>query len=285
MTRREPSSRSLWQGSALDGAASGGRALVLVGTAVASGFFLLPVFGLLGRVEPNRVAAELLRPEVAKALGLSLVVSTGAVVIGLSLALPLAFALARGRFRGRRLLRALVALPMVLPPVVAGVGLLAALGRRGLFGPLLEALGVELAFSTAGALLAVTFVSAPFLVLTLEAGLLALDPRLEQAAATLGASPLRVLGTVTLPGLWPSIAAGASLAFARALGEFGATITFAGNYEGVTQTLPLLVYQTLQRSPEGAVLLSLLLLLVALLVLVVARFSFGASLRIGSRST
>jgi molybdate transport system permease protein len=160
-----------------------------------------------------------------------------------------------------------VVLPLVLPPVVGGVGLLAALGRRGLVGRFLDPLGVQLAFSTAGAVVAATFVSFPLLVLAVEAGLRSLDPRLEAAAASLGASRWYTLRQVTLPLLAPQIGAGLALAWARALGEFGATITFAGNLRGRTQTLPLAVYETLQTDPDAAIALSLVLVALSALVL------------------
>jgi molybdate transport system permease protein len=160
---------------------------------------------------------------------------------------------------------------MVLPPVVAGVGLLTAFGRRGILGGALEAFGISIPFTTAAVVLAATFVSTPFLVVTLEAGLAGLDRRLEDAAATLGASDARILATVVLPGLAPSIAAGMALAWTRALGEFGATITFAGNLRGRTQTMPLAVYETLQTDPAAAIALSVALLAVCLLTVVAAR--------------
>jgi molybdate transport system permease protein len=164
---------------------------------------------------------------------------------------------------------------MVLPPVVGGVGLLAAFARFGLLGEVLAKLNITLPFTPAGAVVAATFVSSPFLIVVLEGGFASVDHRLEDAAATLGANRARILRTVTLPAMWPSISAGAALCWARALGEFGATITFNGNIEGRTQTLPLDVYQTLQTNFEGAITLSLLLLLVALLILISLRGNLG----------
>jgi molybdate transport system permease protein len=158
---------------------------------------------------------------------------------------------------------------MVLPPVVAGVALLYAFGRHGLAGEYLFSwFGFRLPFTTAGVILAETFVSMPFLVITVEAGLRSMNPRLEEAAATLGASRRRILGLVTLPVIAPSIYAGALLCWSRALGEFGATITFAGNFPGQTQTVPLAVFQLLETQPEAAVMLSLVLVLISLAVLV-----------------
>lgn len=233
--------------------------------------FVLPLVGLVLRAPLAELPGLLLRPSVLAALRLSLLVSVAAVALALVLGLPLAWLLARCEFPGRRLVRALVTLPMVLPPVVAGVALLAALGRRGLLGPWLEGLGIELAFSTGAAILAATFVAAPFLIVTLEAALEGVDRRIEDAAATLGATRLRILWTVTLPAIRPSLLAAIALCWARALGEFGATITFAGNFSGRTQTLPLAVYETLHSDHEGALLLSTLLLLISLAVLWVLR--------------
>ena len=183
--------------------------------------------------------------------------------------LPLAWVYARVEFPGRNLLRALTTLPMVLPPVVGGIALLLAFGRRGLLGMLLErGFGITLPFTTAGVVMAETFVSMPFLVLTVEAGLRSLDSRYEEAARTLGAGRWTVLGRVTLPLIAPSLFAGAVLSWARALGEFGATITFAGNFPGRTQTMPLAVYLLLESRPEASFILSLVLLAVSLAVLV-----------------
>lgn len=239
--------------------------------AFAAVFFVLPLIGLVAEAPWGSVGSALFTRQVTRAAGLSLIASTAAVLLGLVLAFPLAWVLARGDFRGRRWLRGLVLLPMVLPPVVAGVGLLTAFGRRGLLGGALEAAGISIPFTTAAVVLAATFVSAPFLVVTLEAGLAGLDRRLEDAAATLGASDARVLATVVLPGLRPSLVAGIVLAWTRALGEFGATITFAGNLRGRTQTMPLAVYEMLQTNAGAAITLSVVLLVVCLLAVVTVR--------------
>ena len=185
--------------------------------------------------------------------------------------LPLAWVQARGRFPGRSLLRALTLLPVVLPPVVGGVALLSVFGRRGLIGQWLDPLGIRLPFTTAGAILAETFVAMPFFVLAMEGVLSNLDRRLEDAARTLGATRWTVFRRVTVPLVRPSVAAGAALAWARALGEFGATITFAGNFPGRTQTIPLAVYIELESRPEAGMALSLVLLAVSLTILVVMR--------------
>jgi molybdate transport system permease protein len=240
--------------------------------AVAVGFFALPLAGLVVRAPWREAWDQLTRPETLAALRLSLLVSLSALALSLVLGAPLAWALARAGWPGRRAVRAIVVLPMVLPPVVAGVGLLTALGRRGLAGGALQALGVSLPFTTAAAVVAAAFVAAPFLVVTLEAGLRAVDTRLEDAAATLGASRLMIFRSVTLPAAAPALVAGSTLCWARALGEFGATIVFAGNLAGTTQTAPLAIYQELQTGDfGGAVLLSLMLFSVSLTVLVALR--------------
>ena len=240
--------------------------------AIGVAFFLLPLLGLLYRTPWNTALAELTASEALTALRLSLVVSVAATALALLLGIPLAWMYARIAFPGRDLFRALTTLPMILPPVVGGVALLFAFGRRGLVGQFLDAaFGIRIPFTTAGAVLAATFVAMPFLVLTVEAGLRSMDRRYEDAARTLGASRSLVFRRVTLPLIAPSIFAGAVLCWARALGEFGATITFAGSLPGTTQTLPLAIYNALETRPEGAVVLSLLLLAVSLAILIAMR--------------
>lgn len=238
---------------------------------LAVAFLLVPLLGIAADAPWSDLADRLTAPAVTEALGLSLLVSGWALLISLALGVPLAWLLARADFPGRTLVRCLVILPMVLPPTVAGVALLQGLGRRGLLGGPLEALGITLPFSTAGAVVAAVFVSMPFLVVSLEGALTGLDPHFEEAAATMGAGPLRTLRLVTLPMTGPALAAGAALCWARALGEFGATITFAGNLPGTTQTLPLKVYLLLQDDPAGATAVSLLLLMIAAAVLFALR--------------
>ncbi len=231
--------------------------------------FVLPLAGLIVRAPWNQVGPALLAPETATALGLSLFCSVTATAIALVLGIPLALILSRTTGWLRSVLRALTTLPMVLPPVVGGVALLLALGRRGLIGGLLyQAFGIQIPFTTAAAVIAETFVAMPFLVIAVEGGLRSLDQRYEEAARALGASSWRVFIRVTLPLLKPAIFAGAVLCWARALGEFGATITFAGNLPGRTQTIPLAVYVALETRPEGAIVLSLVLLVVSLAILV-----------------
>ncbi|SCK47695.1 ABC transporter permease [Streptomyces sp. WMMB 322] len=253
-------------------AGSSTPAALAVPALVAVAFLLLPLAGILARTEWSELGAHLTSPEVTEALSLSLLVSFCALGLSLVLGVPLAWLLARVRFPGRTLVRSLVLLPMVLPPTVGGVALLLGFGRRGLLGPWLEGeLGIVLPFHTSGAVVAATFVAMPFLVISLEGTLAGLRPGYEETAASLGASPVRVFFTVTLPLVAPGLAAGAALTWARALGEFGATITFAGNLPGTTQTLPLQVYLLLQDRPEAATSVSLLLLAVAMAVLVALR--------------
>jgi molybdate transport system permease protein len=226
---------------------------------------------LLYRAPWDTALADLTSAEALTALRLSFVISVAATVVALLLGVPLAWVYARVTFPGRDVVRALTTLPMILPPVVGGVALLFAFGRRGLFGQALDAIGIRLPFTTAGAILAATFVAMPFLVLTVEAGLRSMDRRYEDAARTLGAGRWLVFRRVTLPLIAPSVFAGAVLCWARALGEFGATITFAGNLPGTTQTLPLAVYIALETRPEVAVMLSLVLLAVSLAILIAMR--------------
>ena len=239
---------------------------------VAMSFVVLPLVGLLWKAPWSHVADDLATSTVGTALRLSLVCSLGAMVISALLGVPLAWVLARIDIPGRSLLRALTMLPMVLPPVVGGVALLLAFGRNGLVGQwLYKATGYSLPFTTAGAMLAEAFVAMPFLVLTVEAGLRSADRRLEDAAATLGANRWTTFRRVTIPMVAPSLFAGLALAWARALGEFGATITFAGNFPGTTQTVPLAVYVALESQPDVAIVLSLLLLAFSVVVLVSLR--------------
>ena len=246
---------------------------------VAFAFFVLPLLGLLQRAPWRDLWGDLSAPESRDAIRLSLVCSLWATALSIVFGVPLAYVLARQRFFGRSLVRALVVLPMVLPPVVGGVALLYAFSvNNGLIGGwLLDTFGIQLTFSTAGVVLAETFVAMPFLVITVEAGLRSMDRRYEEAAASLGASRWTVFRRVTLPLIAPSLFAGAALAWARALGEFGATITFAGNIQGRTQTMPLAVYLLLKSRQGTAIVLSLLMLAVSIIVLVVLRDRwFGA---------
>ncbi|MFY9614081.1 MAG: ABC transporter permease [Candidatus Dormiibacterota bacterium] len=253
-------------------ALAGGAALGIL-------FVTLPLVGLVLRAPWRSTLTVLGSPEALDAIRLSLLCSLSATALGLLLGVPLAWVQARVSYPGRSVVRALTTLPMVLPPVVGGVALLFAFGRAGLLGgALFNAFGVQLPFSTAGVIMAETFVSMPFLVLTVEAGFRGVNPRLEEAARTLGAGQWRVFRTITLPLAAPSVFAGAVLCWSRALGEFGATITFAGNLPGQTQTLPLAVYVLLETRPEAALLLSIVMVVVSVVVLVALRDRY---LRIG----
>ncbi|NJP53858.1 molybdate ABC transporter permease subunit [Streptomyces sp. SBST2-5] len=235
-------------------------------------FLLVPLAGLLVRTPWHSLPGLLAGAQVWQALQLSLICATAATAVSLVVGVPLAWLLARVEFPGRGLVRALVTLPLVLPPVVGGVALLMALGRNGIVGQWLDSwFGITLPFTTAGVVVAEAFVALPFLVISVEGTLRAADPRYEEAAATLGASRFTAFRRVTLPLIAPGIAAGAVLAWARALGEFGATITFAGNFPGRTQTMPLAVYLALQSDPEAAIALSLVLLAVSIAVLAALR--------------
>ena len=246
--------------------------LVVCLAAIGAAFVALPVVAIVVRAPWGDLGEALGGVGAGSAFRLSVVVSVGATVLSVLFGVPLAWVLARGSFPGRSVLRAVVVLPLVLPPVVGGLGLLFALGRSGVVGRWLhEALGIQLTFTTWGAIVAATFVSMPLVVIATEAGLRSIDPRFELAAATLGARPSRAMWRVVLPMLAPQVAAGAVLAWARALGEFGATITFAGNLAGRTQTLPLAVYQARQTDPGGAIFLSLILVVISIVVLVAMR--------------
>ncbi|MGW0481536.1 ABC transporter permease [Nonomuraea sp. NPDC003214] len=251
------------------GVVAGRLPWVLVVPAVLGlGFLVLPLAGLLIRAPWATLPSRLAEPQVLEALRLSLVTATVATAVCLVLGVPLAWLLARVSFPGRRVVRALVTVPLVLPPVVGGVALLLVLGRRGVAGQWLEsAFGVSLPFTTAGVVVAEAFVAMPFLVISVEGALRGADQRFEEAAATLGASRWTVFRRVTLPLVMPGVVAGAVLCWARALGEFGATITFAGNFPGRTQTMPLAVYLALETEPEAAIVLSLVLLAVSVIIL------------------
>jgi molybdate transport system permease protein len=247
-----------------------GAPLALLAPAlVAVAFLVVPLAGLLLRAPWARLPDLLTQPQARQALTLSLWTSSLATVVSLLVGVPLAWVLARTRFPGQRLLRALVTLPLVLPPVVGGVALLLAFGRTGFVGRWLDAwFGVTLPFTPAAVVMAETFVAMPFLIVTVEGALRLSDQGYEEAAATLGASRMTVFRRVTLPMVAPSLAAGAVLCWARALGEFGATITFAGSFPGRTQTMPIAVYYALETDPDAAIALSLVLLLVSVAVLV-----------------
>ena len=250
-------------------------ALALVLAIIGIAFFALPFIGLLWKAPWSDAWSILTEESALKALRLSLWCSSWATVIALVFGVPLAWLLARISFPGRGLVRALCTLSMVLPPVVAGVALFYALGRKGLVGQYLDRwFGFTLPFTTNGVIVAQAFVAMPFLVITVEAAFRQLDTRYEDAARTLGGSRWYVFRRVTLPAIRPGLIAGAVLAWARALGEFGATITFAGNFPGRTQTMPLAIYLANETNPDEAIILSLVLIAVSFAVLVGLRDRF-----------
>jgi molybdate transport system permease protein len=245
------------------------RWVVLV-AAVGALFVLLPVAAMVSRVNWGGFVGLVTSESSVSALLLSLRTSLAATALCIVLGVPMALVLARSRFPGQRVLRSLVLLPLVLPPVVGGIALLYTFGRRGLIGQALDGLGISIAFSTTAVVLAQTFVALPFLVLSLEGALRTVGTRFEAVGATLGAAPTTVLRRITLPLVLPALVSGAVLSFARALGEFGATLTFAGSLQGTTRTLPLEIYLQRETSPDTAVALSLVLVVVAVVVVGVA---------------
>ncbi len=246
---------------------------VLLPAALGAAFIVLPLVALATRVEWSDFFALITSDSSRAALSLSLRTSAASTLLCILLGVPLALVLARTSFRGQSLLRSLVLLPLVLPPVVGGIALLYTFGRKGLLGETIDVLGLQVAFSTTAVVIAQTFVALPFMVVSLEGTLRTAGERYEVVAATLGARPTTVLRRVTLPLVLPGLAAGAVLSFARALGEFGATITFAGSLEGVTRTLPLEIYLQRETDPDAAVALSLVLVVVAVLVIGLVRGS------------
>ena len=235
--------------------------------AAAGGLFvLLPLAAMVAKVNWGQFIPLITSESSLTALGLSLRTSAASTVLCIVFGVPLALVLARASFPGQRLLRAFVLLPLVLPPVVGGIALLYTFGRQGLLGRSLGLAGVQIAFSTTAVVLAQTFVALPFLVVSLEGALRTAGTRYEAVAATLGARPTTVLRRVSIPLVLPGLASGAVLSFARCLGEFGATLTFAGSLQGVTRTLPLEIYLQRETDADAAVALSLVLVAVAVAV-------------------
>ncbi|MEV7395601.1 ABC transporter permease [Aeromicrobium sp. NPDC092404] len=251
---------------------------VLVPAALGAAVIVLPLVALATRVQWGDFFSLITSDSSRAALWLSLRTSAVSTLLCIVLGVPMALVLARASFRGLSALRSLVLLPLVLPPVVGGIALLYTFGRRGLLGETIEVLGLQVAFSTAAVVIAQTFVALPFMVVSLEGTLRTAGERYEVVAATLGARPTTVLRRVTLPLVLPGLAAGAVLSFARALGEFGATITFAGSLEGVTRTLPLEIYLQRETDPDAAVALSLVLVVVAVLVIGLVRGTRSSAL-------
>jgi len=239
---------------------------IVVIAAIGAVFVLLPIVAMTTRVDWGQFFPLISSAASRDALLLSLRTSLASTVVCVVLGVPMSLVLARTTFPGQRAVRALVLLPLVLPPVIGGIALLAAYGRMGLLGQTFQVLGIQIAFSTTAVVLAQSFVALPFLVLSLEGALRIAGTRYEAVAATLGASPSTVLWRVTMPLVLPAILSGAVLSFARALGEFGATLTFAGSLQGVTRTLPLEIYLQRETDPDAAVALALVLVVVSLLV-------------------
>jgi molybdate transport system permease protein len=245
---------------------------LLVPAAIALLLLVLPLTGLLIRAPWSTLPGRITDPEVGEALRLSLLTATASMVVCLVLGVPLAWLLARASFPGRRAVRALVTVPLVLPPVVGGVALLAAFGRTGVAGSWLDdTLGLRLPFTTVGVVVAQSFVAMPFLVLAVEGALRSAGARYDDVAATFGATRWQTFRRVTLPLAAPGVLSGAVLAWARALGEFGATITFNGSYPGTTRTMPLAIYAARNTDFEAAILLSLVLLVVSVAILALLR--------------
>jgi molybdate transport system permease protein len=246
-------------------------AALWLGSALLPLYFAVPLAALFLVVPPRNLLAHLASPLAVRALGLTIRTTLAATLVVVVLGTPLAYLLARGRFRGRALLDTLVDLPVTIPPVVAGVALLLAFGRRGLLGRHLDVLGVQVAFTSVAVVMAQVFIASPFFVKAARAGFEGVDLRLEAAARTLGASRWRVFWTVTVPLARPALLSGVVLAWARALSEFGATMMFAGNFPGRTQTLTLAVMTALETDLETAVAVSALSLVVALVALLAAK--------------
>ncbi|MCB0896313.1 MAG: molybdate ABC transporter permease subunit [Nocardioides sp.] len=247
-----------------------------VPAALGAAFLLLPLVALVARVDWAHFPELITSPASRDALWLSLRTSAASTLLCILLGTPMAMVLARTSFPGQGVLRSLVLLPLVLPPVVGGIALLYTFGRRGLLGHELDVLGVQVAFSTTAVVMAQTFVAMPFLVVSLEGALRTAGRRYDVVAASLGARPTTVFRRVTMPLVLPGLVSGAVLAFARSLGEFGATITFAGSLQGVTRTLPLEIYQLRETDVDAAVALSLVLVVVAVLVIGFARQGRGS---------
>ena len=267
LTARERARRA-----ARGGASRSVPAPLLVPALIATLFLLLPLAGLLIRAPWGRLGAALSGSDATQALTLSLWTATVSTAISMMIGVPLAWVLARSSFPGQRLLRALVTLPLVLPPVVGGVALLLAFSRTGIVGRYLDSwFGLTIPFSPLAVVMAETFVAMPFLIITVEGAFRSSDQGFEEAAATLGAKRMTVFRRITVPMIAPSLGAGAVLCWARALGEFGATITFAGSFPGQTETMPIAVYYALENDPDAAIALSLVLLLVSVAVLVCLR--------------
>jgi molybdate transport system permease protein len=245
------------------------RTAVALAAAILVAFIVVPLAGLFFHLQPGDIVAAMRTPAAQDALRLSILTTFCSLAITLLLGTPLAYVLARATFPGRYLIDAVVDLPIVAPPAVAGLALLLAFGRYGTFGPVLGALHIQVSFSTVAVIMAQTFVASPFYVRAARSGFTGVDRTLEAASATLGMGPLRTFAYITVPLAAPALIGGAVLSWARALGEFGATIMFAGNLQGISQTLPLAVYLNLESGNLPiAVVLSVILILFSLIVVV-----------------
>jgi molybdate transport system permease protein len=243
-------------------------------------FLLVPLAALLLRLSPTALLAHLVQPQVAQAIGLSMATTSTTLLITLLVGTPVGYLLGRGQFRGRQVLDTLIDLPMVLPPAVAGIALLLAFGRRGLFGQYLNELGITIAFTQTAVVMAQLFVAAPFYVKAAAAGFAAIDRELEQAAALDGAGEWQIFRLITLPMARTALLGGAVMTWARALGEFGATIIFAGNFPGRTQTMPLAIYLGFELDLDIALTLAVILLAASFLVLLVVKGVLGQRVRL-----
>jgi len=254
------------------------RLILWLSSFVLIAFLTIPLAAIFIRALPSGEIGDALRdPVVREALTLSFLTTGATLIIVIALGTPVAWLLARYGFRGRDALSTLIELPMVLPPAVAGVALLMAFGRRGVFGPFLsDTFGIELPFTTVAVVLAQAFVAAPFYVKSAQAGFASVDPELEHVAATLGLSRVSTFASITVPLALPALLGGAVMAWARALGEFGATIMFAGNFIGRTQTMPLAIYQTMESGQlNAALVLSGILVIVSFTVLIAFKWLAG----------
>jgi molybdate transport system permease protein len=243
-------------------------------------FFILPLVAIVTQVVPASLAANLATPSVRQAIWLTVQTTAATTLLAVVLGSPVAYLLARRRFPGRSLIDTLIDLPMVLPPAVAGIALLVAFGREGLVGQYLSAMGIVVSFSTAAVVMAQTFVASPFFVKAAIAGFAGVDRELEQAAALERASPLRVFLAVTVPQAWPVLVGGTIMTWARALGEFGATIIFAGNFPGRTQTMPLAIYLGFELDLGVALTLSAVLLATSFVVLFLVKGALHQRVRV-----
>lgn len=249
-----------------------GRWIAIGAAVIALAFLTVPILALVVRVLQTQAWNDAAGSGLGEALTLSLLTTLAAALLTLAFGTPLAYAFGRWHFRFKRPLNVLVELPIVLPPAVAGLALLIAFGRRGLFGPALDSVGVSLPFTTVAVVIAQTFVSAPFYIRSAQVGFQGVPREIEDAARVDGASPLSVVRYITIPMARRSLAAGLILSWARALGEFGATILFAGSLQGRTQTMPLLIYNVLERNLDAAIWTGLILVVLALGALLVSQW-------------